>query len=59
MILKISRACVAGGRAVVLCDDDGDPLQNVVSLDLKQNIDDLSTVTATFIIDGKIMRFED
>jgi len=47
---------IPGGKAVVLCDDDGVMLPQQTRVILENGIGELPTITATFVIDGKINR---
>lgn len=41
------------GRDLMLCDADGTPLPNQRAVALKQEAGKTSTVTVTFVVDGK------
>lgn len=60
MIIKIHQsAAVAGGRAIMLCDDEGEPLPMQTAVRLDQSMGDASQITVTFAIDGKLVRLAD
>lgn len=60
MIIRIDEAsAVAGGRAVLLCDDQGEPLPMQHRVILDQAVGEGSTITVTFHIDGVLVRIAD
>lgn len=60
MIVKIVDAPITrgGGKAVVLCDDDGVMLPMQFHTSVENGAGERPTVTASFYIDGKKVRFE-
>lgn len=60
MLIKIEEAAsVPGGRAIMLCDDDGNPLPMQLRTVVEAGVDELGTITVTFQIDGEKVRFAD
>lgn len=54
MIVKVMDApAVYGGKAVMLCDDEGKPLPNQVRSNLVCDVDKPSIIVVTFQIDGE------
>jgi hypothetical protein len=58
--VKIADACgVPGGKAVMLFGDDGEQLPNVVAVEYSiKSVDQIPTITVTFMVDGNKVRFE-
>lgn len=60
MLIKVENAAsVPGGRAIMLCGDDGTPLPMQTRTVVEAGVDELGTITVTFQIDGEKVRFED
>jgi hypothetical protein len=60
MIIKIDEAsAMVGGRAVLLCDDDGVPLPMQYRVVLDQAVGEASSITVSFHIDGDKVRVAD
>lgn len=60
MLIKIIKTpAVAGGRAVVLCDDEGEILPSQRATILETGVGELPTITVTFAVDGDSIRFAD
>lgn len=58
MIIKIEDAAsVPGGRAILLCDDEGNTLPSQIRTVVEAGVDELGTITVTFQIDGERVRF--
>ncbi|WP_298090452.1 hypothetical protein [uncultured Sphingomonas sp.] len=59
MIIRIADApAIDGARALLLCDDGGEPLPMQQATILRQQIGEMSTITVTFLVDGDAIRFE-
>jgi len=50
---------IPGKRAVMLCDETGEPLPNQVAVSLEQTVGEPSTITVTFRIDGDNIKLGD
>lgn len=48
-----------GSKILLLCDEEGVPFPSIIDLKVKGAVDDLSTITVTFVIDGTHVRFAD
>ncbi|HMO74076.1 MAG TPA: hypothetical protein PKD48_01900 [Sphingopyxis sp.] len=60
MLIKIDAASsVPGGKAIVLCDDNGSPLPMQSRVVLSNGVDEMGEITVTFVIDGERVRFAD
>lgn len=60
MLIKIENApSVAGGKAIMLCDDQGEPLPMQVRSVLSAGVNEVGEITVTFSIDGDRVRFAD
>lgn len=60
MLIKIEDApSVPGGRAIMLCDDQGQPLPMQSRVVLCNGVDEMGEITVTFRIDGEQVRFAD
>ncbi|MGV1682916.1 hypothetical protein [Sphingopyxis sp. NJF-3] len=60
MLIKLDDApSVPGGRAIVLCDNDGVPLPMQTRTVVDTNVGDFGSITVTFTIDGERVRFAD
>jgi len=60
VIIKVMDAPgVAGGQALLLCDDEGVALPQQTAAVLRQGVGEVSEITVTFLIDGKQTRFAD
>ena len=60
MLIKIEEAAsVPGGRAIMLCDDEGMPLPRQIRTTVDTGAGDLGEITVTFSIDGEQVRFAD
>ena len=60
MLIRImDAAAVAGGKAVLLCDDDGKPLPFQIETMLHAAVGEHGSITVKFQIDGKKIRFAD
>jgi hypothetical protein len=58
LLVRIVDGChAAGGKAILLCDQDGNRLPGQVRATLDQSID-RSEITVTFAIDGAEVSFE-
>jgi len=59
MIVKLIAAPgVAGGKALALCDDDGEPLPEQIGCEVRSFAGEIPTVAVTFHVTGKAIRFE-
>ena len=59
MIIKIVDSHIApGGRAMVLCDDDGKILPNQRGCEVTNHVGEPTIVTVTLQVDGDRVRFE-
>lgn len=60
MIVKImdAQGVPGGHKAVMLCDDNGDPLPQQVGGVLRNFVGAVPTIEVTFNIDGQSVRFE-
>ena len=52
-ILMKEAAAIPGGRAMMLCDADGEPVPMQTSTELRQAVGEASTITITLHIDGE------
>lgn len=60
MFVKIVDAPgVPGGRALALCDENGQPLGGQISAVVETGVGERPRITVTFGIDGKSIRFAD
>lgn len=60
LVVKVIDApAVHGGKAMALCTEDGEIVGQQVSCHVSCDTGDVSRVTASFHIDGEIIRFAD
>lgn len=48
---------VAGGKAIVLCDERGEPLPNQIASTTETEVGGYPSIQVTFAIDGETVRF--
>lgn len=59
MLIKVCPSSVTRGRkALLLCDDAGEPLPMQFASELTQKIGDGTIFTVSFKVDGERLRFE-
>lgn len=58
LLVKVVKAeALPGGMAVLLCDDQGDPLPQISAV-IRQENGEFSTIEVRLLIDGENVRFE-